>query len=1035
MRFALLLALACPAWGVTVGTPTVEAFQNSCRISATVTPNAYAQAYWGVAMGGPYPYNTAIYQTGNQPHPPDTGLIALSLFALQPGTVYYGVLKAQPNNNNTTGQVVSSEFTCTTTTGSAFPTAPTEYNPAFPTISGSGWTTVPMQVTGGVYVAAATVTHTGGVFCASDPSWTVTMGDSLQTVLGEVNFGANIDVVQAGSGAVPNVTNGGYIFPPLAVDPCASGISDVNHRWIMLQTHQVAAADFPPFGFRTGPQWTSKLANFVAQPSPHGLNTVGEVFSMLLPGSSAVGVHHIWLSNLEMSVNAASTQQYGAMIVLSNAYIDAFDAKTPASYIVLDRLYVNPPAAPSGIGSAIEGTIGANVAMIGNYLVGPQVPNSGSVAQGIYIQDCSVGPLGIINNEVDAAGQGIYFEWVGSQSCGAAGNQQIIMQNATVKKNAVYASAALLNPVNPGYGAWDGVTRANNRNPIETKNCQICLYSGNWIDGSFSGQNSGQAIVVTGSGPAVGSPSGAGHLNFSFNYIRHAAVIADMDGSASNESCCGYAPDAALNHNILFSNNLAVDIGRYLYTQTGSVGGTYSNYLQNFGVQNYQVINNSFDFSNGVWAPGGNFYSPFQLLISDGNMAANGLSVHGNMWFYSYGSSGESSSGVWARNYVCSQGCATFPVVPYPAGGSTNKANLDLAAVNIAAAVTPSWTWQQNVNVGGLNAVAGECGVVGATGANPMVLDMGSNYCAGLFLAASTVNIGLAGGFSSFGTGCGAMLGAHTVTTSATQFLTIPLNGTGCTYTANAGIVWWPDMDQSLVTAASADMPPADKWPAGATMALRIAAAGWLNYANHDLTVTPTASNYGGSMGANLQGLTAELGIVKNISVVAGPTSLQFSYTAPDANTCAVDTSPNGTTWTRTTDSGGARTRTLLVPSLSASTAYQYRLMCYYSQSRPWFSVPWEQGNMTTEATATTTANITSTVSVQLGCSGIIGAMSVKVTFTPLSGSPVNGVSNCTGTVSVASKPNGAAQELIQYYSAANAGGSLLPGGGSALIP
>lgn len=153
-------------------------------------------------------------------------------------------------------------------------------------------------------------------------------------------------------------------------------------------------------------------------------------------------------------------------------------------------------------------------------------------------------------------------------------------------------------------------------------------------------------------------------------------------------------------------------------------------------------------------------------------------------------------------------------------------------------------------------------------------------------------------------------------------------------------------------------MPAGDLYPPGNTMAARQAAAGLLGIATKDMRVTPTAYNFSGAVGADIQGLITKLGIVKNIAASPRATSIQFTYTAPDSSACSVDTSPDGVTWTRTTDSGGARDRTLLVTELPSRTSISYRVMCYYSQSSPWFSFPSELSNMATEGTISTTPRV-----------------------------------------------------------------------------
>jgi hypothetical protein len=929
---------------VTLSSITVsDTGQHYCRVVGDVSPDAYVQVYYGVTSGGPYPYNTYPYKTGVQTAPSDSGVFALDMGGLASGTSYYFVVQARPNINNSTGQIQSAEYNCTTTTGSPFPAAPALYRPNYPSTT-SGYTTITLTLTANAFVAASTVTHAGGMFCGSDSSWTITAGDSLQAILNEVSYGAIIEFPQSTTGLVPNLTfgNGGYQLPNLTPDPCASGISDPNHRWIILRTHQVNASDFPPFGFRTGPAWTA-IANLQAQtPASVPVGASGQIFTASLISAPTNPTHHFWLSNLEFSVNTSSSNgPWGTYFLTSDTEGNTNDGQFPASYIVLDRIYFNAPPSPAFSENAIAGGVGPNVFLTGNYLVGFQ--KSGSIAQGIYIEDCSTGPLSILNNEVDAAGQGIYFESVSKSGCGSG--PPVSLQNVAVLRNAVYAPPAWLNPTNPGYGAWDGVSRGNNRNPFESKNCQMCLFRGNWVDGAFSGQNSGEAFLFPGVTNATKTTGATGEhdIELSFNYVRHASVFSDVWGSAVIDACCGYAPDVALTSQVLMHDNLAVDLGRYLYTQSGSVGGLYSNYFISYGVQNHLIYNNSLAFTNGDFGASG-YFIPDILGVSDGGISSNGFQFTGNLLYISTGVTGNTESGIIAPTGLCPGGCATFPVIPLPTT-TTYATILHTTMVQIASSVTSSSFW-------GFNAVI--CGTK-ATGAEP-----------------------------------------------------------------------WPDMSSSDCATQSGNMPAGDLYPPGNTVAARQTAAGLLKVANSDLTVTPTANNFGGAVGANIQGVLSALGIVKNIIVLPGASSLQFSYTAPDNNACSVDTSPNGTTWTRSTASGGSRNQTILVTSLGASTAYQYRLMCYYSQSRPWFSFPSESSNMATEGSARTTASGTSTVSVSFSLPS--GAASVKVTLTPLVGSAAT--ATCSSSpCSVAGVTNGANQETIQYWSGPGATGKMLVSG------
>lgn len=949
MKLALLFA-CLPAWALSLSSITIsDTGTNYCRVVGNISPDAYVQVYWGTTPGGPYTTaNTYPYLTGASVLPPsDAGKFALDMGALQPGTTYYAIVVARPNINNTTGQIQSSEVTCTTNSGTfpIYPSSPTVYSPTYPTTTGSGWSTIPLTVTSGLYVAASTVTHTGGVFCGADPTWTITAGDSFDTILTKIRFGAVIELPQGTTGGVPdtNTFNGGYILPVIAVDPCASSISDTAHRWVIIRTHEIATSDFPPFGFRTAPSWVSKMGTFQAQQPVTVLYTAGQHFSAQLPGVSATPVHHFWFSNINLSVGAGNGP-WGPYFAFGNGEGNAPDAQTPTSYMVLDRVLFTTPAPPQFSAIGVFGTVGTNVFIGGNYIVGFQ--RSGALGNGIITQECSTGPLNIFNNEVDAAGQGIYFESVGFTACGA--NPPVMMQNVSVTKNAIYEPPSWLNPSRAGYGAWDGVTRGNFRNPFESKNCQICKISGNWIDGSFSGQNSGEAIFIFplySANKPTGS-TGERDIEVSFNYVRHAAVFMDVQGTGIIDNCCGYAPDAALNSNVLVHDNLAVDLGRSYYTQSCCGGGLSSNYFNSYGVQNHLIYNNSLGFNNADFGTNALYFTPNVLGTSDGGISSNGFLFQRNLMYFSRGVTGQGSSGIIASVPVCPGGCATFPVVPLPTT-TTYLTQLNTTMVGIGSTITATAKWGGNTFICGNN----------ATGAEP-----------------------------------------------------------------------WPDLDSAGCTGITTGMPTGDSYPAGNTMTARETAAGLLNVSSASLKLTPTASNFGGAVGANIPGVEAALGIVSNIQVFPSGTSIEFLYTAPDSRACVIDVSgDSGVTWARTTDAGGARMRTTAVTGLTASTAYQYRLMCYYSQSRPWFSFPSDTTNMVTEGSTTTTASSTRTYVA--GGTLPSGATQVTVTVTPPGGMALT----ATGAlpVSIASVPAGAVLETRVYK---NGGGSQVYPTGSAWI-
>jgi hypothetical protein len=106
-------------------------------------------------------------------------------------------------------------------------------------------------------------------------------------------------------------------------------------------------------------------------------------------------------------------------------------------------------------------------------------------------------------------------------------------------------------------------------------------------------------------------------------------------------------------------------------------------------------------------------------------------------------------------------------------------------------------------------------------------------------------------------------------------------------------------------------------------------------------TIVPSVYNPG-NIGANVTIVNQAAGVVQGVSLNKGPSFLQFSYVAPDTRVCSVDISPDGTTWSRMTDSGGSFSRSLTFTGLTPNTPYQYRIMCYFDQSAAYEFLPSE---------------------------------------------------------------------------------------------
>jgi hypothetical protein len=216
------------------------------------------------------------------------------------------------------------------------------------------------------------------------------------------------------------------------------------------------------------------------------------------------------------------------------------------------------------------------------------------------------------------------------------------------------------------------------------------------------------------------------------------------------------------------------------------------------------------------------------------------------------------------------------------------------------------------------------------------------------------------------------------------------------------------DMSQANCASTSATMPPGDVWAPGANTAARLAAAGYPALTTGVGNCVPTVSNscFGG---ANMNAMESALGIVSQVRVQVAATSAAISYLAPDTRACSVDISPNGVNWTRQSDSGGVRPRSVIFTGLSISTAYQYRVLCYFDQSEAstagWFSFASDTSNLQTAGAFTTLA--TGASSPSFAFSVISGSTAFRVALTSLDGITLYANTCSTSPCVVSSVPVG----------------------------
>ena len=701
MRIALLIMAGCTL-------AVAQTFSNistsndldheTVRIVGNISVDSYVRINCGMTTGGPYTAtSTTSYMTGLHG---DSGEVVVDLGGLTPSTTYYCVPTARPNPNNSTGLVTGSEFSFTTLASPVhpvYPTAPAIYNPtaSYPAFT-TGYTIVRMIAgTGGSECQAAS--NVGPIPYGSG-TWSVAARDTIQTVLNRVGYGAILEFDEGITCPVPDTNgyNSGYVLPVKAVDPNATGINDPAHRWIVIRTNQDTPAHFPPVGFRTGPTWDTYEATFQSQVPLTLCCANGQHFGADTSDSGTV--HHYWMYDLHLTVNTSvSSGPWYEFIDLGSSG-SSFSKTNPPQYFVIDRVHFDCPGLPIQCQGAIWGIPGGNVALTNNYIGILDNGSNGTLAQGIYWTDCTGGPLYHDNNFISAIGQGFYIESNSDTGCGQAPTSAVSPTDITFTHNALYWPLSTLHSSYANNPAWDGYSRSPNRNQIESKRARRVLIQGNLIDGQWSGQNEGSAMLVSGnSDSTLAGQTGNFDWNVTFNLVRHSANVFNCMGTRplGNPG----PPDNAGHRRQLFANNLAYDLGRYNYAADGSNGGLYSGYFINEnGCQDTTVQQNTFGFSNADSGSTGIQFVPDILFVGGGGILSEGFFFRNNIAHFGVGNPTYNAGIVWDNEQNC---CSASAYLANPLPVNTNQMTLwQSSMVQIGSSVVANGTWGHNIVIG-----------------------------------------------------------------------------------------------------------------------------------------------------------------------------------------------------------------------------------------------------------------------------------------------------------------------------------------------
>jgi chitodextrinase len=332
----------------------------------------------------------------------------------------------------------------------------------------------------------------------------VPAGGNFQAALNAANPGDQI-VLQAGA-----TYTGNFTLPYKAGD-----------GWIVVRTS--AETTLPPASTRVRPADSSAMAKLITP-------NVSPVIA------TAAGAHHFRFVGIEFGLGAGLSLNYG-MVCFGTSSQTALD-QVPHD-LVLDRCYVHGNATGNvSRGVALNCARGA---VIDSYVA--NIHGVGFDTQAIAAWN-GPGPLKIVNNYLEAAGENVMFGGADPKIYG------LVVSDVEIRRNRL-AKPLSWNPLDASYAGihWSV------KNIFELKNAQRILVDGNlfeynWVDG----QN-GTAILFTPRNQEGTAPwSTVQDVTFTNNIVRHTAAGVNFLGTDYNY------PSQRLQR-IKVKNNLFVDVG------------------------------------------------------------------------------------------------------------------------------------------------------------------------------------------------------------------------------------------------------------------------------------------------------------------------------------------------------------------------------------------------------------------------------------------------------------------------------------------
>jgi len=268
---------------------------------------------------------------------------------------------------------------------------------------------------------------------------TVGAGGDLQSALDKAQLGDTI-VLQAGA-----TFTGPYRLPN----------KTTGNGWVYVVSSDLS--NLPPPGARVSLTNATNMPKIVA---PSGRNSV----------STVAGSHHYRFVGVEFAPAASATLTY-QLVAIGDS--DTSPTTLP-HHIVFDRCYVHGQAgANHRRGIEMDG---AYVAVVDSYISDFQ--EVGADSQGLWAYN-TTGPLQIVNNYIEAAGENVMFGGADSRAA------DLVPADIEIRNNHLFKPLSLIG------------SKFTVKNLLEFKAAQRVLVTGNTLQNSPAAAQSGFALLVT----------------------------------------------------------------------------------------------------------------------------------------------------------------------------------------------------------------------------------------------------------------------------------------------------------------------------------------------------------------------------------------------------------------------------------------------------------------------------------------------------------------------------------------------------------